>query len=68
MAMASIACSSGQAEGHFQLSDCERNGISGSSSTGVTRAVHHDILQFSARVPAIVSCGILRFNEIPVEF
>ncbi len=31
-------------------------------------AVRHNILQFSARVLAIVSCGILRFNEIPVEF
>jgi hypothetical protein len=31
-------------------------------------AVRHDILQFSARVPAVVSCGIRRFNEIAVEF
>jgi serine/threonine protein kinase len=32
------------------------------------RAVRHDILQFSARVLAIIASEILSFKEIPIEF
>jgi hypothetical protein len=33
-----------------------------------SRAVRHDILQFSARVLAIIASEILSFKEIPIEF